>query len=81
MSLDHLSHQIQEQVHGIRRVGKVRKYPTPSDDEIAEEIEQNSLRPERVLALPPVRCDGPKSTGIRVLHDSFPNVSPPLLIE
>ena len=45
MSVGHLSHQIQEHVHDIRRVGKVRKHPTTSDNEITEEIEENSLRP------------------------------------
>ena len=68
MSLDHLSHQIQEHLHDIRRIGRVRKDPTASDDEITEDIKQNSLRPGRVLALLPVRCDNLEGTSIEHLR-------------
>src|SRR5258708_40005934 len=67
MSLDHLPHQIQEHLHNTWRVGFVGKDATALNNEITEEIKQNSLRPGRVLALLPVGLDNIKSTSIKGL--------------
>jgi hypothetical protein len=44
--------------------GKVRKDLTASDNEITEEVKQNSLRPSQILALLLVRCGNFKETSI-----------------
>ena len=67
LSIDHLSHQIQEHLYDVRRVGKVRKDSVASDNEITEEIEQNSLSPGRILAPLPVGCDDLEGTSIEDL--------------
>jgi len=67
MSLDHLSHQIQEHLYDVPRVAEVGKDATALNNEITEEIKQNSLRPGRVLALLPIGFDNVKSTSMERL--------------
>ena len=62
--LDHIFHQIQEHLHDIRRVGKARRDPAAFNNEIAQDINKNSLRPGRILTLLPVRCDNIESASI-----------------
>jgi hypothetical protein len=38
MSLDHLPHQLQKHLRDIWRIGRIRKGPTVSDNEITEDI-------------------------------------------
>ena len=67
MSDHHLAHKFQELVHDIRRVGNVRKDTTTLDNEIANEIEKNCLRPKQVLAVLPTGCDNFERADIEYL--------------
>jgi hypothetical protein len=66
LSMRFLRFSIKGRLHDIRRVGKIRESPTASDpdNEITEEIKQNSLRPDRILAILAVRCYSLKGTSI-----------------
>ena len=63
----HLSHQVQEHLNDIPWIMEVGKDATALNYEITKKFKQNSLRPDRILALLPIGFYNVKSTSIEHL--------------